>query len=85
MAVENSTTKDVATPRTDDHPDLDAPEFHAGRLRALLVSLVCIDDTAQVIEDDEKGDIRSWLTAMARDESRLLLRSLQQETRHEHQ
>jgi hypothetical protein len=61
-----------------EDPRIVEPEFHAARLRALLVSLVCIDDTAQVIEDDEKDDIRSWLTAMARDESRLLLRSLQQ-------
>jgi hypothetical protein len=58
--------------------DLDCPEFHAGRLHALLVSLVCIDDTAQVIEDAEKDDIRSWLTAMARDEARRLRLSLQQ-------
>jgi hypothetical protein len=63
---------------TSNNTGLDAPEFHAGRLRALLLSLVCIDDTPQVIEDDEKDDIRSWLTAMARDESRLLLRSLHQ-------
>jgi hypothetical protein len=61
-----------------EDPRIVEPEFHPARLRALLVSLVCIDDTAQVIEDDEKDDIRSWLTAMARDESRLLLRSLQQ-------
>jgi hypothetical protein len=63
---------------TSNHTELDAPEFHAGRLHALLVSLVCIDDTAQVIEDAEKDDIRSWLTAMARDESRRLRLSLQQ-------
>ena len=63
---------------TSNDSDLDAPEFYAAKLRALLVSLVCIDDTAQVLKDDEKDDIRSWLTAMARDESRLLLRSLQQ-------
>jgi hypothetical protein len=61
-----------------DHPDIEAPEFHAGRLHALLVSLVCIDDTAQCIEDAEKDDIRSWLTAMARDESRRLRLSLKQ-------
>jgi hypothetical protein len=61
-----------------NHPDIEAPEFHAGRLHALIVSLVCIDDTPQVIEEAEMNDIRSWLTAMARDESRLLLRSLQQ-------
>jgi hypothetical protein len=59
-----------------NNPDIEAPEFHAGRLHALLVSLVCIDDTAQVIE--EKSTIQSWLIAMARDESRLLLRSLRQ-------
>lgn len=63
----------MSAPRTDDHP-----EFIAARLHALLVSLVCIDDTAQVIEDAEKDDIRSWLTAMARDESRRLRLSLQQ-------
>ncbi len=39
------------------------------RLHALIVSLVCIDDTAQVIEDAEKADIQSWLISMARDES----------------
>jgi hypothetical protein len=63
----------MSAPHTDDHP-----EFIAGRLHALLVSLVCIDDTAQVIEDAEKDDIRSWLTAMARDEARRLRLSLQQ-------
>jgi hypothetical protein len=61
-----------------NHPDIEAPESHAGRLHAPIVSLVCIDDTAQVIEDAEMNDIRSCLTAMARDESRRLRLSLQQ-------
>jgi hypothetical protein len=56
--------------------DIVEPEFHAGRLRALLVSLVCIEDTAQVVEGDELADIRNWLITMARDESRLLVESL---------
>jgi hypothetical protein len=57
-------------------PEIVEPEFHAGRLRALLVSLVCIEDTAQVVEGDELADIRNWLITMARDESRLLMESL---------
>ena len=56
--------------------DIVEPEFHAGRLRALLVSLVCIEDTAQVVEGDELADIRNWLITMARDESRLMVESL---------
>jgi hypothetical protein len=56
--------------------DIVEPEFHAGRLRALLVSLVCIEDTPQVIEGDELADIRNRLITMARDESRLLVESL---------
>jgi hypothetical protein len=66
----------VNSPAED--PRIVEPEYHAGRLHALVVSLICIADTPQQFEDAEKDDIRSWLTAMARDESRLLLRSLQQ-------
>ena len=72
MAVEDSITN------TDDYPDIEDAETHAGRLHALLISLVCIDDTPQVIEERELCGVRSWLTAMARDESRLLQRCLHQ-------
>jgi hypothetical protein len=60
----------VNSPAED--PRIVEPEYHAGRLHALVVSLVCIDDTPQQFEDAEKDDIRNWLISMARDESCLL-------------
>jgi hypothetical protein len=60
---------------------IEDPSFHAARLHALVVSMVCIDDTPQIIEDAEKDDIRSWLITMAREEScRLRISLLQRET-----
>jgi hypothetical protein len=52
--------------------DVVETHYHAGRLHALVVSLVCINDTPQQFEDAEKDDIRSWLISMARSESCLL-------------
>ena len=54
------------------------PGIHAGRLHALIMRLICTDDTAQVMEDAEKADVQSWLISMARTESCKLRLSLAQ-------
>ena len=56
---------------------LDA-EIHAGRLHALIMGLICTDDTPQVMEDAEKADVQRWLISMARTESCRLRLSLAQ-------
>lgn len=33
------------------------PETHAGRLHALIMGLICTDDTPQVMEPAEKADV----------------------------
>jgi hypothetical protein len=38
-----------------EDPRIVEPEYHAGRLHALVVSLVCIDDIPQQFEDAEKA------------------------------
>jgi hypothetical protein len=63
--------------RADDDRVYD-PEIHAGRLHALIMGLICTDDTPQVMEDAEKADVQSWLISMARTESCKLRLSLAQ-------
>ena len=59
--------------------DVYDPEMHAGRLHALIMGLICTDDTAQVMEDAEKADVQRWLISMARVESCKLRLSLAQQ------
>ena len=40
-------------------------QSRAARLHALIMGLICLDDTAQAMEGVEKADIRSCLTSMA--------------------
>ena len=49
--------------------DIFDADIHAGRLHALIMGLICTDDTAQVMEDAEKADVQRWLISMARTES----------------
>lgn len=63
-----------------EQSDIVEPEFHAGKIHALLAALVCIDDTPQQFEPEDKDDIRTWLVHMARNESYALQKALEIES-----
>jgi hypothetical protein len=52
--------------------EIEAPDVHAGRLRALLAGLDCLHDTPLIFAKRDMSEIRSWLIHMAREESVLL-------------
>ena len=72
------TVTPISTPSNTAADDILDAETHAGRLHALIMGLICADDTPQVMEPAEKADVQSWLISMARAESCKLRLSLAQ-------
>ena len=72
------TVTPISKPSNTAADDILDAETHAGRLHALIMGLICTDDTPQVMEPAEKADVQSWLISMARAESCKLRLSLAQ-------
>ena len=76
--MRSMTVAPISTPSNTAADDILDAETNAGRLHALIMGLICTDDTAQVMEPAEKADVQSWLIFMARTEPCKLQLSLPQ-------